>query len=39
VVSGDVAYQIGLPGYGDHLAALVIAWLITPFLADELRGP
>jgi hypothetical protein len=31
---GFVAFadQLGVPGFGDHLAALTIAWLMLPFL-------
>jgi hypothetical protein len=29
---GYFATHLGVPGYGDHLAALAIAWLMAPFL-------
>jgi hypothetical protein len=29
---GFFATQLGAAGYGDHLAAITIAWLISPFL-------
>jgi len=29
---GSLASQLGVPGYGDHLAAIAIAWLLSPFL-------
>jgi hypothetical protein len=32
---GTLAAEVGLAGYGDHLAALFIAWLVTPFVAGE----
>jgi hypothetical protein len=32
---GHMAAGLGMAGYGDHLAAVAIAWLLAPFLAGQ----